>query len=61
MTSHIRKPPRPVSYVKVRVTPPPVPVGFATAPFGFGDMVIKVDINLLGRTGCCDGIEHLVI
>lgn len=59
MGSHVGEPSLPVRDVEVGVAEPGVSVGVGAAPFSFRDVVVEVDVDVLGGCFCGYGVEHL--
>lgn len=59
MGSHVGEPALPAGDVEVGVAEPGVAVGMAAAPFSFRDVVVEVDVDVLGGCFCGYGVEDL--
>lgn len=59
MGSHVSEPTPPVGHVEVGVAEPGVSVCVAAAPFSLRDVVVEVDVDVLGGCFCGYGVEDL--
>lgn len=59
--SHVGKSSRPVRDGEVCVSPPAVSVVCTAAPRALGDVIIQMDVDLVGSSLCCNGIVDLDI